>query len=60
MFLILSFRVKTAPTTFVRLVDQMLKELGDFAVGYIDIVIVSQKWEEYLTPSKDLRGRPPR
>ena len=43
------FGLKGAPATFQRMMDQVLRGLGEFAAAYLDdIVIHSSSWEEHV------------
>ena len=44
------FGLQGAPATFQRMVDKLLRDLEDFANGYIDdIAVFSKTWNEHLT-----------
>ena len=48
-FNVMPFGLQGAPTTFQRMMDQLLKELEDFAAAYLDdLVIYSSSWGEHL------------
>ena len=49
-FTVMPFGLQGAPATFQRLMDQVLRGVGDFAAAYLDdIVIFSETWEDHLT-----------
>ncbi|CAM5169208.1 unnamed protein product [Eretmochelys imbricata] len=57
-FLVLPIGLKGAPATFQRLVDQLLKGMGDFALAYIDDTCVfSQTREEHVSQVKQVLDR---
>ena len=57
-FLTMPFGLKGAPTTFQRLMDQVLDGLDEFAAGFIDdMVIFSMVWGEHLTHLRTVLGR---
>ncbi|XP_053573528.1 40S ribosomal protein S6-like [Bombina bombina] len=46
-FRVMPFRIKNAPATFQRMVDQLLDGLPDYACAYLDdIMIYSDTWED--------------
>ena len=46
-FTVMPFGLQGAPATFQRLMDQVLRGVGDFAAAYLDdIVIFSETWED--------------
>ncbi|CAM5125626.1 unnamed protein product [Eretmochelys imbricata] len=48
-FNVLPFGLQNAPTTFQRLVDGLLAELGEYAVAYLDdVAIFLDSWAEHL------------
>ncbi|CAM5118741.1 unnamed protein product [Eretmochelys imbricata] len=48
-FNVLPFGLRNAPTTFQRLVDNLLAGFGEFAVAYLDdVAIFSDSWAEHL------------
>lgn len=48
-FNVLPFRLRNAPPTFQRLVDNLLAGFGEFAVAYLDdVAIFSDSWAEHL------------
>nr|XP_008105066.1 PREDICTED: uncharacterized protein LOC100554808 [Anolis carolinensis] len=48
-FTVLPFGLKNSPATFQRLVDRILRGMGDFCVAYMDdIEIFSSSWEDHL------------
>ena len=48
-FNVMPFGLHTAPATFQRLMNQVLKECRGFARSYIDdVVVYSKSWEEHL------------
>ncbi|CAM5091326.1 unnamed protein product [Eretmochelys imbricata] len=48
-FNVLPFELRNVPATFQRLVDNLLAGFGEFAVAYLDnIVMVSDSWVEHL------------
>ncbi|CAM4580220.1 unnamed protein product [Lepidochelys olivacea] len=48
-FNVLLFGLRNAPSTFQKLVDGLLVGLGEYAVAYLDsVVIFSDSWAEHL------------
>lgn len=48
-FRVMPFGLHGAPATFQRLMDQVLREVPQFAAAYLDdVVIFSQTWEEHM------------
>ena len=48
-FVTMPFGLISGPSTFQRLMDEILSGLHEFAVAYLDdILIHSQTWEQYL------------
>lgn len=48
-FKVMPFGLQGAPATFQRLMDQVLKDVSEFAAAYLDdVVIFSQTWEEHV------------
>ena len=49
-FTVMPFGLQGAPATFQRLMDQVLRGVGDFEAAYLDdTVIFSETWEDHLT-----------
>ena len=49
-FEVMPFGLHSAPTTFQRMINHMLRDCWSFARAYIDdIVVFSSSWEEHLT-----------
>ena len=47
-FKVMPFGLQGAPATFQRLMDHVLREVGDFSAAYLDdVVVFSQSWEEH-------------
>lgn len=47
-FRVMPFGLQGAPATFQRLMDHVLRDVGDFSAAYLDdVVIFSQSWEEH-------------
>ncbi|KAL4007856.1 hypothetical protein ACER0C_001708 [Sarotherodon galilaeus] len=48
-FRVMPFGLQGAPATFQRLMDQVLRDVSDFAAAYLDdVVIFSQTWEQHV------------
>lgn len=57
-FQVLPFGLHGAPSTFQRMIDQILKGTEDFAAAYLDdIVIFSETWEHHLQHVKEVLSR---
>ena len=49
-FTVMPFGLQGAPATFQRLIDSLLRGVGDYAAVYLDdLVVYSGEWEEHLT-----------
>ena len=49
-FTVMPFGLQGAPATFQRLIDSLLRGVGDYAAAYLDdLVAYSGEWEEHLT-----------
>ena len=49
-FTVMPFGLQGAPATFQRLMDSLLRGVGDYAAAYLDdLVVYSSEWEEHLT-----------
>lgn len=49
-FKVMPFGLQGAPATFQRLMDQILRDVPQFAAAYLDdVVIFSQTWEDHVT-----------
>lgn len=47
-FKVMPFGLHGAPATFQRLIDHVLRDVGDFSAAYLDdVVVFSQSWEEH-------------
>lgn len=47
-FKVMPFGLQGAPATFQRLMDHVLRDVGDFSAAYLDdVVVFSQSWEEH-------------
>lgn len=56
-FRVLPFGLQGAPSTFQRMMDQLLRGTKGYAAAHLDdIVIYSQSWEEHLLHLKDVVG----
>ena len=48
-FCVMPFRLSGAPATFQRLMDRVLRGLGDFVGVYLDdIIIYNETWDDHL------------
>ena len=57
-FSVMPFGLNGAPATFQRMMDRLLRGLGDFAAAYLDdLVVYSSTWEEHLGHIRTVFGR---
>ncbi len=48
-FTVMPFGLQGAPATFQRLMDRVIRGLGEFSAAYMDgVIIFSESWEEHL------------
>uniref|UniRef100_A0A8C6VTB1 Gypsy retrotransposon integrase-like protein 1 n=1 Tax=Nothobranchius furzeri TaxID=105023 RepID=A0A8C6VTB1_NOTFU len=54
-FCVMPFGLQGAPATFQRLMDDVLREVSDYAAAYLDdVVIYSRSWEEHICHLKEV------
>ena len=58
-FTAMPFGLPGAPATFQRMMDQLLRSMGDYAAAYMDnLIVFSTSWEGHLQPLRNVLRRP--
>ena len=54
----LSFGLQGAPATFQRMMDQLLRGMGDYTAAYLDdLIVFSTSWEGHLQHPRSVLQR---